>query len=297
MTNLDKQRRRFLALASSWAALGALYGCEAIFEPQGSDSEEGAEPSDSESKPPPVDGEAWRVRLPEAAVRAMGERGQGALAIVVPEDDGERVRLGEQLEELLTAFESFLTYENAGKDNRLAEWFAELVPVCVRDSADRPHREENVMVLDEQGNRLFGTRIEFGDFEVAMAGCKELIEREPFASWRASQVSDEELTRAVEVLHLESSFEGFADRERQAVVRRAMPRLRTLFEEGELNGLRSNLNGYLSRAAAGVEESRGAPALVLGVAWRYQHYDPCPPCGIMYHAASVRKFQDWLLED
>lgn len=242
-------------------------------------------------------------RLPDeqiglrAALRAMKERQQDGIAIVVPERGADL--LAEQLDRLIP-----LSYPGAGVRGPAADpeqaavgnVLLEAVWVCVPASRADARPGETAVLLDPEGRRVAGGVVDFSGPLPFVSTARALLDT---GGRRAARVKAMKSAGAEGLLARMASGEdrGASRAELQAHFAEWLPALLDdLATAGETDAAREIrwrlATLYMERVQSGV-------GLPYGLAWEtLVHVPPdCPPCGMARPYVEGRRFIDFLSGD
>jgi hypothetical protein len=171
----------------------------------------------------------------------------------------------------------------------------EAVYVCAPARLARANEGENAVLLDPDGKRIAGARIDFTTEAAFVAGMERLLRRKARLEERAKRARTKEVGEVLGALSSEDkrerdrahaflvgAFEGCGPAVIAERIESASPRVR----EAAARVIREV---FEKRAGATRREW-----LPFGVKWRQARVDPCPACGMAIVAEPSWKFLEFL---
>lgn len=232
----------------------------------------------------------WSARAgdddPKYLKDALGKAAKNdgfVIAIVVPDDEKGRAELAKRVEAL---FPIDVPYE-------LKELLVEAAFVCAPAKLAQAKDGETVVLLDKDGKRVAGDKLDLADPAKAVAAIAELAHGDGRLAARAKKARTAEVAAAIQKLADEQYGPGW-----QYLAGHIEACSAALIDE-RLNGTNAKIKARIQeliRAMSG-DRFEGDPGrLPFGVEWseKWHQPKPCPPCGMARATLESRKLVRFL---
>lgn len=247
--------------------------------------------ADEKDRRAPQSPEAFWVEA-KKQMKALGRQG---VAIVVPADAEAREALGKQLQALVPLMSLHESAPPAARPLLSNVW------VCVEGSQVGALPGETLVLLDCEGKRVAGARLDLGgERDTLLAGIKVLTEGEGRLAAQVQRVrSDPALARILDDL---SSGKGEREQRGGSALEGKVAALApALFALLDGKGLSDQAGHYVRAALARAyfQRIQAAGGLPYGAQFKVEVNmpEPCPPCGMAAPSVSGRTFLDFFTRE
>ena len=316
---MDKVQLRLIQYASAWAALGLLYGCNALTDSPASQETYSFSAASAETNGvlQPVGGaqvleheSVGGKGLPKAAALRMRAEDRYGIVLVVPKDREQRDALGSALEQAMLAAEDAYVRPDGWNELTFESdvlWLAtltEFVVSCVPEWRSDSDANPRALLVSPGGEIICATELHMDKPSTLVREVRELCAQEPYASQRAAQVDPKALAHLdrcleaggplaeeLDVVEGESPWHPL-----RALLVECLPALSHRLLAADPDAMDLLYQMLMENRFAGLVEHRESTPVVHGVKWNYANYNGCAWCGMGYFPAERRIFDTFLDE-